>query len=58
MDIALNRTDLFVTSKKIESNTAALNPAEDVKASTEIEEMSDGDLWAWNLMLGIGNDVY
>lgn len=58
MDIALNRSDLFLTNKRNENSTAALNPTEDVKASTEVEEMSDGDLWEWNMMLGIGNDVY
>lgn len=58
MDIALNRTDLFSGDKKEENSVVTLNPAEAVKASTEVPEMSDGDLWAWNMMLGIGNDVY
>lgn len=41
-------------NKKNEAN----NNSDKDKALSPFKEMSDGDMWEWNLMHGIGNDIY
>lgn len=45
------------TSKNKEKDTAIDNHDKD-KTLSPFEGMSEGDMWEWNLIHGIGNDIY
>jgi hypothetical protein len=58
----LSKADLFLVTLAPKGRKGMgfkiINPPA-VSRITPVEElMSDGELWEWNLMIGIGNDIY
>lgn len=63
MELSLNRIEsissknTLVEKKGIEL-TLIVNNTRKKTALFNCEDMCDGDVWEWNLIYGIGNDVY
>lgn len=63
MELVLNNIE-SVSSKNITAEKKGIelklivNDAKNINAFLDNEDICDGDIWEWNLIHGIGNDVY
>lgn len=63
MEMALNKVESIsskniVTEKKGIELTLIVNNEKNINALLDCDDICDGDIWEWNLIHGIGNDVY
>lgn len=63
MEMVLNRVESIlnkniISEKKGAGLTLIVNNTKNINPLLDCEDVCDGDIWEWNLIHGIGNDVY